>query len=262
MENKQQPQQPNLQQQMDQMLQQPGQAQPVQPMQPMNGPAKAKKKKNIPAIVLGVTTVLCAGAAVFCGVQWMNAGKTSDNLAQNTTASAETPADAPEAPSGEVAEVAKAEGSTYYLFDNDGWIEGRRYYLAFEKNGSMSENYLDEKTYLLDNTKLNTPDAVKEIDFADAMKPIYDKKIGALPSTLAAGTVNARAKSSCKSIDAVYLPADDGQLEFLEIDWNKEVPINVFYDCKFDGGELSLGTTLYVYNVDSNKIREIEGSTR
>lgn len=113
MEKNQQSQQPNIQQQMDQVLQQPGQAQPVQPMQPMNGPAKKKKKCNVPALVLAVVAVLGVGAGAYFGVQYFGEKDRADKLAQQnaTVATAETT----ETESGEVAEAASNQAS--YGFD-------------------------------------------------------------------------------------------------------------------------------------------------
>lgn len=214
MENNQQPQ-PNMQQQMDQMLQQQGQAQPVQPMQPMNGPAKKKKKCNVPAIVLGVVAVLGVGAGVYFGMQYFGEKDRADRLAkQNTTVATTT--ETAETPGEGTAEVASSQVS--YGFDASkikNSTNGEIYQLLVDSGqdgvgGSLSK---DGKTLTLSfsSGRLQEVGFTNYRDFAnlnDSKKITFDQPV-----------VNMMLGGMGQDVtgDAIFYIMEDGSLKYTSI---------------------------------------------
>ena len=74
----------------------------------------------------------------------------------------------------------------------------RRYYLGIT-DLDPSKDSREVETYLIDTTKLGSKDGVAKYNIKTILDKIADEKVASLPDTLAAGTVNARPKSSCQS---------------------------------------------------------------
>lgn len=126
----------------------------------------------------------------------------------------------------------------------------RRYYLGVT-DLDPSKDSREVETYLIDMTKLGSKDGVLKYDIKTILDKIADEKVASLPDTLAAGTVNARPKSSCQSFrmrvgDTTENPKNIDWT--IAADWSSLLPITVYMECVFNDGDQSLGTDMYSLN--------------
>ncbi len=127
----------------------------------------------------------------------------------------------------------------------------RRYYLGIA-DLDTSKDSREVETYLIDTTKLGSKDGVSKYDIKAILDKIADEKVASLPDTLAAGTTNARPKSSCQSFRVrvgdvtTWNPKNIGWT--VAADWNNLIPITVYMECVVNDGSVisqSLGTDMY-----------------
>ena len=129
----------------------------------------------------------------------------------------------------------------------------RRYYLGIA-DLDPSKDSREVETYLIDTTKLGSKDGVSKYDIKAILDKIADEKVASLPDTLAAGTVNARPKSSCQSFrvrvgDVTENPKNSNWSS--KIDWANLLPMTVYMECIVNDGDTisqSLGTDMYSLN--------------
>ncbi len=144
----------------------------------------------------------------------------------------------------------KSYSGRYYLLGGK-----RRYYLAFDEpkeNGETLEN--NNKAYIMDMNFSNSKPALKEINLANILKPLYDEKINSIPNVISEGTVNATPKSSCTSYKLLYGEVNDPQM----LDAENEIPFQVNYTCVFNNNsEIGLGTEIYYLNATNLTIRHM-----
>ena len=129
----------------------------------------------------------------------------------------------------------------------------RRYYLGIT-DLDPSKDSREVETYLVDTTKLGSKDGISKYDIKAILDKIADEKVASLPDTLAAGTVNARPKSSCQSFRVRVGDVTDNPKNInwtSKIDWTSLLPITVYMECIVNDGSTisqSLGTDMYSLN--------------
>ena len=129
----------------------------------------------------------------------------------------------------------------------------RRYYLGIT-DLDPSKDSREVEIYLIDTTKLGSKDGVSKYDIKTILDKIADEKVASLPDILAAGTVNARPKSSCQSFkvrvgDVTENPKNINWTN--KIDWTSLLPMTVYMECIVNDGNTisqSLGTDMYSLN--------------
>ncbi len=152
-----------------------------------------------------------------------------------------------------------------YLIGSDEYTK-RRYYLA-TANLDTNKDSREIEAYLIDMTKLGSKDGVKKYDLKTVLDKIANDKVASLPETLAAGTVNARPKSSCKSFKVtVFDPTESSDSYWkLEADWNSLLPLPVHMDCIINDGTVisqSLGADLYSLNPQTGETAKVSDNWR
>ena len=129
----------------------------------------------------------------------------------------------------------------------------RRYYLGIT-DLDPSKDSREVETYLIDMTKLGSKDGVLKYDIKTILDKIVDEKVASLPDTLAAGTVNARPKSSCQSfrVRVGDITTNPKNIDWTIVtDWSNLLPITVYTECIVNDGNTisqSLGTDMYSLN--------------
>ena len=129
----------------------------------------------------------------------------------------------------------------------------RRYYLGVT-DLDQSKDSREVDTYLIDTTKLGTKDGVSKYDIKSVLDKITNEKVASLPDTLAAGTVNARPKSSCKSFRVRVGDVSENPKNInwvVNTKWDDLLPLTVYTECVVEDGNTisqSLGTSMYAIN--------------
>ena len=129
----------------------------------------------------------------------------------------------------------------------------RRYYLGIT-DLDPSKDSREVETYLIDMTKLGSKDGILKYDIKPILDKIVDDKIASLPDTLAAGTINARPKSSCQSFRVRVGDTTENPKNIdwtIATDWSSLLPITVYTECIVNDGNTisqSLGTDMYSLN--------------
>lgn len=209
-------------------------------------PNKKKGKGSVVVIVILVLIILGLVGYMAYDKGWVFSTKTDKETTEKGT---EKKSDEKSDKTDNKKETLKGQ---FYLLE--GLRTKRRYYLAFDNAEMLGEDntFMDfrkKKVYLVDMNLSNENDFIKEIDFANLIKGVYDEKINSLPDVLSAGTVNETKKSDCKEYKIQYNTSDNSM-----IDGSKEIPFSIYYACIHNNAELSLGTENYKLDVSTMKV--------
>lgn len=131
-----------------------------------------------------------------------------------------------------------------YLVNSD--LHQQRYYLLLDDaKYDINQNFLNKKTYILDTDMTDNKEIIKEFDLKAVFKPFADKYI------------NENKENNMSSCTVEYFNAFNSNAELPDINYEKEVAFKAYYRCITSNKEVSLGSIIYAYNVETNSIREL-----
>lgn len=129
------------------------------------------------------------------------------------------------------------------LDGSNGVLHKQRYYLLVDDaTYGVSEDFLKRKTYVMDLAAVGSSNFIREIDLSKIMPPIVETYI------------SEHRTENCETCSVEYFGFHNPMM----IDFEKELIFQAYYHCVMhDGGELSLGSRLYAFNVETNEIRDM-----
>lgn len=135
------------------------------------------------------------------------------------------------------------KGRLYLLDGSDGVLHKQRYYLLVDDaTYGVSEDFLKRKTYVMDLASVGSSDFIREVDLATAMTPFVESYI------------SERRRENCEMCSVEYFGFSNPMM----IDFEKELIFVAYYPCTmYDGGEISLGSRVYAFNVETNEIKDM-----
>ena len=195
-----------------------------------------KKKSNAGLIVLVVILLLaCAGMGAFIFVN-----KDKLTAKENTTTTVKNEKKETNEKTEKCSDRLNNINQRLYSVDSE--MHKQRYQLLMnDMEYGDGQDFLKKKAYILDLNMVDSNNAIiKEVDLASAMKSYVDDYI----------SKNSNGKTGCK---VEYMNPGNT----LMIDFEKEVAFKGYYHCFENGVEMSLGSNLYAYNVETNSIRDM-----
>lgn len=135
------------------------------------------------------------------------------------------------------------KGRLYLLDGSDGVLHKQRYYLLVDDAAyGANADFLKRKTYVMDLASVGSPSFIQEVNLATTLTPFVESYIA------------EQRRENCETCSVEYF----GYPNPMMIDFEKELLFLAFYHCTmYGGGETSLGSRLYAFDVEANKIRDM-----
>lgn len=153
------------------------------------------------------------------------------------------------------------------FINDDLSFSDQRYRLMYDMRTEDSQHYLathENKYYILDMNSLGSTNSIKEFDLVSILSPIEEnEKTNELPETSKDALGWVTNKNQCESFyttyhDPVYRDKIVGGT--IGIDISKEIPIEILYHCKKNGGteEVGFSYTIYLVDVENKTARKFQ----
>lgn len=143
----------------------------------------------------------------------------------------------------------------------------QRYRLMYDMRAEDGQHLLathERKYYIMDMNSLGSTNSIKEFDLVSILSPIEEsEKANELPETSKNALGWVTNKNQCESFYTTYHdPVYRGKIvgETIGIDLSKEIPIEILYHCKKNGGhgEVPFSYTIYLVDVENRTARKFQ----
>ena len=152
------------------------------------------------------------------------------------------------------------------FINDDLSFSDQRYRLMYDmrtEDGQHDSATHEKKYYILDMNSLGSANSIKEFDLVSILSPIEEsEKTNGLPEKSIGALGGVTNKNQCESFYTTYHdPVYRGKVAgTIGIDLSKEIPIEILYHCKKNGGtsEIGFSYTIYLVDVDNKTAKEFQ----